>query len=233
MRAGAPLAIALVAASVLAGCSVDRKTASLACTSQDTCTPMGRVCEMGYCVVDPNVRLDAAIDAPPPVCPASCNGGCTFGTTSMCHLNGTGGDVTCPAGFTCDITCTSTSACSSITCGNGDCTISCTGDAACGTISCTGAGACDVTCTGTGTGTAACGALTCNIGKCTESCVGSAACGDLSCASSCNCNASCSPADACATMTCPTKAGNKYCGQGGTIGQPCSSTAFPQCQSCP
>jgi hypothetical protein len=34
-------------------------------------------------------------------------------------------------------------------------------------------------------------------------------------------------------MTCPTKAGNKYCAIGGAQGAACDSGAFSQCRSCP
>lgn len=202
--------LVLAAAGLAWSCSVDRKTDKLACSSQDQCTPMGRVCEQGYCVVDPNAHFDAASDAFVPVCPSACNGGCTFGGTPTCVIQGGGGAaITCPTGFNCEIVCN--------------------GPGACGAITCSGTGSCDVTCNGGG----ACGALTCGPGKCSETCNQSGACGNLSCSSSCNCNAMCAPADACATMTCPSKPGNRYCATGGAAGAPCDSSAFQQCQSCP
>ena len=276
--AGVLVGTAIGVTASLWSCSVDRKTEGLACTSQAQCTPMGRVCEQGYCVVDPNVKFDAAIDAyvpDAPVCPLICNGGCVFGTTASCSIHGTGsGDIKCPTGYHCTITCDSGSACGGIdctsaaacnvmcttdqacgnvTCGSASCTVACTttgsagsacgdisctsgscdatcvGSSACGSISCTGAGACSANCSG---GLMACGSLTCGTGKCTQTCTDVGACGNLSCASSCNCNATCNPLGACATMTCPSAPGNKYCAIGG-VGQPCNSSAFTQCRTCP
>jgi hypothetical protein len=274
---GVLVGTAIGAVVSLWSCTVDRKTEALACTTQAQCTPMGRACEQGYCVIDPNAKFDAAIDAyipDAPVCPPSCNDGCMFGATATCMMHGTGsGDLKCPSGFHCTITCASSGscgvidcsaaatcnvmcmadqACGNVTCGASICTVACatTGSAgsACGDISSTG-GSCDATCTGSGAcgaimctgnsacsancsgGSAACGALACGTGKCTETCTGSGACGNLSCASSCNCNSTCNPIGACATMACPHP-GNKYCAVGGT-GNPCDSSVFPQCKSCP
>ena len=223
--------VAVACALALAcGCSVNRKTDGLRCSTQDQCTPMGRVCEMGYCVIDPGFQPDGSLQLDAAVCPPECDS-CNLAAHS-CRISGRGGNVTCPIGWSCEIQCASPGACTMISCDSASsCSITCAIDQACGPITC-GAGACDVTCVANAGGPA-CGALTCGTGKCSETCTGSGACGDLSCASSCNCNATCLPSGACATMTCPTVAGNKYCAMGGAAGAACDSSVFAQCRKCP
>lgn len=201
------LAIAVVAGVAIAvwSCTVNTKTDKLACTVQADCSG-GRVCESGFCVIDPNAKLDAAIDIDAAVCPPACDS-CDF-PSGTCMITGTGGAVTCPASWHCNIVCTSTGAC--------------------GAVTCTDAAACDLTCTGSG----ACQDLTCGDGRCTQICQGSGACGNTSCASSCKCDVTCSPVfGACGTMTCPVKA-NKNCTDSMIPGGACNSTVSPQCHSC-
>ena len=214
------LAIAVVAGAAIAvwSCTVNTKTDKLACTVQADCTG-GRACEGGFCVVDPNAKLDAAIDAKDidaAICPAAC-GSCDF-QSGTCMITGAGSDVTCPAGWNCAITCT--------------------GAGACGDIACTDAASCTVDCTaqgsGSGSGSAgtACGNLTCGTGRCTQTCEGSGACGTTSCASSCKCDVTCNPLlGACGTMTCPIHA-NRNCTTGMVPGAACDSQAAMQCHSC-
>ena len=73
---GAMVGAAVGIAAVQWSCWVERPTDTYQCTSQAMCN-MGRVCEMGYCVIDPRVKLDAAADAyipDSPMCPLICNG---------------------------------------------------------------------------------------------------------------------------------------------------------------
>ena len=246
-----------VTLAVMWSCTVNTRSDQLACKVQADCGTTGRVCESGYCVVDPTVKLDAAIDArmiDAFQCPAACSAGCVP-NGQVCMIDGTGSAVTCPAGWNCTISCPTAGACGNITCtaaqsctvtcgiegacgniscGTARCTVGCTGTGAgsavtaCGTVSCT-TGACDLTCTGSG----ACGDLQCGAGACTESCSGSGACGNTACASSCKCDISCNPLlGACGTMTCPTH-GSHYCALAGA-GTPCNSTVFGNCtQTCP
>ena len=89
----------------------------------------GRVCESGFCVVDPNAKLDAAIDAKDidaAVCPTTCDS-CDFPSGTCTITRAPAADVTCPAGWNCTITCTGAGACGNIACNNAaSCTIDCT-----------------------------------------------------------------------------------------------------------
>jgi hypothetical protein len=232
------------AAAVVAiwACTVNTKTDKLACSVQTDCSG-GRVCEAGYCVVDPNAKLDAAIDAKPidaAVCPTTCDS-CDF-ASGTCMIAGVGSAVSCPAGWHCTIMCGTAGACGDITCTSAvACNVTCATEGACGNVTCGGA-ACTIGCTaqgsgsGSGSGSAAtaCGTITCGPGACAVTCTGSGACGDTSCAASCRCDVSCNPlTGACGPMSCPTATGQmKHCTNGGVAGNPCNSNTFPQCHSC-
>lgn len=209
---------AVIGFSAAWSCSIDRPSDTLKCTVQADCGT-GRICESGYCIVG---TLPA--DARELVCPSTiCNGGCDL-ATATCTITGTGsGNITCPDGWNCDISCptagacgmvncinagargcdidcTATDACSAITCNTKNCNVTCTGSASCGSVGCT-TGDCTRTCTGSN----ACGSMTCTTGACIETCSGgSAACGSLSCGTG-RCLATCQGVDpACGSVTCST-----------------------------
>lgn len=251
MRKSVVGALLGITVAVMWSCTVNTKTDKLACSTQADCGSSGRVCESGYCVFDPSVKLDAAPDSP--VCPSQCPS-CSFVDRS-CMINGAGSDVTCPPGWnctiscptpgacgnisctqasSCDVTCGIEGACGNVSCGDARCTIGCTGTGsgsgsgsaitACGTVSCT-TGTCDLTCSGGG----ACGDLQCGTGRCTESCTGSGACGTTSCGLSCKCDVTCNQLlGECGTNTCPVHGAhncktNGVCdsGQANACVQPC------------
>lgn len=230
------------------GCFVNRQTDKYQCTTQAQCMPMGRVCEMGYCVIDPFAKFDAAVDAyipDSPVCPLICNGGCTYnGPTWTCTINGPVSNPTCPPNYHCAINCSDTAQCTGvITCSTPSCNITCMGDNACGAISCSG-DACSIHCSTSVTG-GACGNVTCSSGTCDETCNGSAACGDLTC-SGAACTATCSGMNACGNVTCTgatacdvtcnsgaPACGNMTCGTGKCT-ESCTGTGacgFQMCQN--
>ena len=214
-------------------CSVDRPSEALKCFSQNDCTQFpGTICQGGYCVrgmIDARVvELDAF------VCPALCNGGCdTSASPIVCTVTGTGtGNIVCPAGYRCNITCGNQGACGAINCSNGascdidclagsaclgitcmtkNCDITCTGENACGNMSCT-SGNCTAACSGSD----ACGSLSCGDGNCTETCGsggGSQVCGNLQCGAG-NCMRTCEGSNACGTLNCGGGSCTEVCGGG-------------------
>lgn len=160
-------AAAIAIGVVLAGCALDHRSDELACTSPTECTG-GRSCVDGYCVMAP-VQ-----------CPGSCDG-CVIATMT-CMLDGDAapnGNVTCPAGWNCAITC-GADACRTVDCRDGQsCTVECNGDNACDTVRC-GSGPCDVTCSGQD------------------------ACNSVDCRDSCGCDVTCADAQSCSNPAqCP------------------------------
>ena len=125
---------------VLAACTVDRKSETLACTTAADCSDSSRSCENGYCVKSSQSG-----------CPDHCSACNTNVTPHTCMVTDTGGNsFTCPSGFQCLLTCGggSGSTCGDITCNDqSQCLISCDGADSCGDIHCSSACACDVTCT--------------------------------------------------------------------------------------
>lgn len=213
-----PHVLALILSTAVAGaCLVSSRSDGLACKVTSDCKAP-RVCEAGYCVVDPNA------------CPTDCNGGCDLtANPPTCTINGAGGaSVTCPPGHHCDITC-SGSACANINCaGAASCTIMCTGTNACHNVMC-GAADCLLTCSGT----AACNDIMCGVaqtgggkdGRCRVSCTGSPGCGDVTCTNACDCVIDgCTGTGECGVLACPKATGNTYCTGTGTNGVPCIDT---------
>ena len=125
---------------VLAACTVDRKSETLACTTVADCTESNHACENGYCVKQSQSD-----------CPDHCDACNTDVTPHTCTVTNTGGDsFDCPSGFQCVVSCGggSGSSCGTINCdNNSQCVISCDGATSCGDIHCNNACACDVTCT--------------------------------------------------------------------------------------
>ncbi len=229
---GAIAGIALAVVAMQPSCTIDRHSESLKCFGDLDCAS-DRTCQAGYCVV--GIRMPDAFVEPEPdaaICPSACNS-CDF-AMNTCTIIGTGsGNINCPAGFKCNISCPSAGACGAINCGTGngckvdclaadaclavscvtkDCDITCTGDHACDAISCT-SGDCKATCTGAN----ACSTITCNGGgDCTSTCSGgsgSAVCGNQTCTTGA-CTRTCDGADACGTMTCGGGACTETCSGG-------------------
>ncbi len=165
----------------------------------------------GSAAVDAKAMIDARVidahlidgsviaDAPPDMTtsstcdPAACSahhGACMADT---CEIATTGGDVSCPSGMPCHISCNSPSACDgNVDCGTAtSCTIDCIADNSCGAMfGCTGV-ACTLYCRGVG----ACS--NCHIKDNGESC-------DLECCGSGSCTSAQATPSACSgTGTCP------------------------------
>ena len=241
MRAGLLVTLLGVIVGICSmwSCSVDRPSEALKCSSQPDCTQFpGTICSSGYCVRG-TLPIDAReLDAF--VCPAVCGSCDTSVTPTVCTITGTGsGNIDCPAGYKCNITCGQAGACGAISCGSAascdidclaadsclgitcatkNCDITCTGVNACGNMSCT-TGNCTAACTGSD----ACGTLSCSGGNCTETCTGgagNAVCGNMSCSSTGVCTRMCGGAGACGTLSCSgtsdcaetCSGGNRACG---------------------
>lgn len=172
----------VILALVLTACSVNHRSDQYACTKNTDCES-GRECSIdGFCIVAGTATVDAPKtmgDAPkgdggqnncPPGC-TSCN--TTQKTCTInCQQTNCSGQITCPAGYKCDImcnadnscrggincalgascaiSCDSRQSCENVTCGTGPCSVTCSGVQSCRNVSCGQSCACDVICTGTG-----------------------------------------------------------------------------------
>ena len=215
-----------VLAIVACGCSVDRRSEGLACTTSATCSD-GRVCQQGYCVVGMATQ-DGSPSPDALVCPSICQGNDCNLATRTCNITGSGGAVTCPAGWNCGITCPSDGACASVDCTDAaSCTVTCSAIGACGSVQ-TGSGSATVTCSAT----TACGNIVSGTGALDLTCTGTVACGAVQCTSSCQCDVSCSSSAACGMNSCPIAPGGQSCSKTSGTGVRCDSTVKPQCHHC-
>jgi hypothetical protein len=146
MRTSTLATILVTAMAVALSCSIDRKSASLTCDTDDDCSLL-QTCTTGYCV-DRNCPVSCtSCDENLRTCEVDC-------TTGACT-----GMVDCPSGWSCTIDCSATGACGDIVChDNSSCTIACAGDGACGDIACADACQCDLECVGS-----ACGGKSCPV----------------------------------------------------------------------
>jgi len=159
---------------VIASCSIDHPSDLLACTTQADCDAT-RTCTGGFCIV----------------ANASCPAGCTSCDVmaKTCAVDSSGnGDVTCPAGYHCTITC-GNNGCRNVNCSTAaSCTIACSGLKSCDSVTCTGA-ACALTCSGMGS----CANVDCRDAcACDVTCTGASSCNNLRCPSGCGTTTSCS-----------------------------------------
>ncbi|HTE54305.1 MAG TPA: hypothetical protein VK698_25795 [Kofleriaceae bacterium] len=197
------------------------------------------------------IEPDASVllaDAGAITCDDVCPGRCTASGRCVirCPADGCTGQVVCPVGLACEVSCTGPRACESgVDCsGASECEVACTGDATCSAgVDCPAAGSCEVTCTGqdsctgpidcagdgscaigcSGTGSCAGGAA-CGSGACSLHCTGEDSCtGPIDCAGSCACDVSCTGGDACGA--------GAECPDGCEAGAGCSS-APDECQAC-
>lgn len=184
-------------------------------------------------------------DAPQPdafVCPDVCSGGCANGVCTVdcsseyscvgqvacppgipcevtCGYESCDGEIDCSEASSCTIECTGEYACEgSITCGSGTCTVICAGYACSGPIDCSMASQCSINCFDD----YACeGSITCGSGRCEVACAGDYACTDaISCDQSCACSVQCSSPLSCG---------------GGIVCPPSCSGCSPNdgCDTCP
>ena len=151
------------ALALIASCFIDRRSNDLECSTQEQCTPSGKVCEDGFCVESE--------------CSEQCNGGCdpiNRTCTIVCNSPSDCGVVRCPTDFVCTITCSSSNACQDVDCSNAaECNVTCNTGNACQDINC-GAGRCAVQCITTNAcdvidcaGSCACD-VTCAAGACVD-----------------------------------------------------------------
>jgi len=172
------LALLWLVALVTAGsCSISHRSNDFACQNTSDCA-FGRICSDGVCVSI--LPIDAGVTT---VCPSQCTS-CNIDKRTCaidCALNGGACNslVTCPAGWSCDIACSTGNSCrSGIDCADSnDCTVTCSGTTSCRNITC-GSGRCDVDCTG--------------INSCRA----------VDCGAACACDITCHDVSLCIDITC-------------------------------
>jgi len=127
-------------------------------------------------------------------CPSECSGGCLEGNTCIinCDQGCSGTLMSCPAGFSCRIECTSTNACSDATISCPDdymCEILCDGDNSCSSavINCSAEGLCNLSCRGSSCQNTL---LNCGNDACTATCSQTVFNPNVICGNTCNCNTS-------------------------------------------
>ena len=181
-------AVAIATVVAATSCSIHHTSNQFECTSQAVCTPLGRTCVDGYCIVGPGGVIDAprSIDAPMSrpdarVCPTQCSS--CDPTTKHCKIDcavtSCTNAVMCPPGWNCEVLCTTPNACrNGVDCGN--------------------ALSCDVQCTGTST----CRDVACGAGRCNVNCTGTGSCRNVQCGSACACDVTCGNAALCNPIMC-------------------------------
>jgi hypothetical protein len=184
--------VVLVAVFVALGCSVSHKSQDFACTKQTDCSGHpNTTCNNGFCIANGSIDApkppgDAHPDTPANTCPAECTScnttqkTCTIdcSQTSIVDCNA---QVSCPAGYHCDILCNRDGMCR-----NG--------------VSCVGGLSCQVSCSTTNT----CENIVCGDGPCDVTCSGQQSCKGVSCNTSCACDVNCTGLGACESVTCPS-----------------------------
>ena len=129
--------VLLLVLSAATSCSINHRSDQFACTKNSDCDS-GRTCSDGFCVTGGTIVDAGKVDAPKTPdgggnsCPAQCTSCNT--TTKSCIIdcamaNGAcNQQITCPAGFKCDIRCNNDNACrQGINCLQGaSCTNACT-----------------------------------------------------------------------------------------------------------
>jgi hypothetical protein len=198
------LSIALVAVAG-GSCGINHKSDDYACGPQTQCAS-GRTCVDGFCVV--NGTIDAPKgDGNTNGCPTGCTS-CNVGAktcTIDCGLTSCTNQVTCPAGYKCDIQCKGDNACR-----NG--------------VNCLLAASCTVECTGG----QSCQGVQCGPGPCDVSCSAQQSCRNVTCGVSCACDVTCTGQQSCQS------AAPVCSGVGGACRQGSGCTSVPAaCHSCP
>lgn len=167
-------------------CSITHRSAQFECETSADCDP-GRACSDGLCVTaafDAGIA-DAKRDGPPPdaaLCPPGCTS-CGPNKTCIidCSVTGSncGSAITCPAGWNCDIRCSTDSSCRA-------------------GVNCTGAASCTFQCTGRNS----CRGIACGPGACNIGCVANGSCETVACGTSCACDVRCSSGASCLIVNC-------------------------------
>jgi hypothetical protein len=180
--------LAVVALAIAAGgsCSIDHRSDGFTtCDNQRDC-PNNQVCTSGICQ-PPGVLVDAGpIDGSRPdaaVCPSQCTS-CNLQTRTCkvdCAVSPAtcNSAITCPAGFNCDIQCSTPNSCrQGIDCQDGE--------------------SCNIVCKGSNS----CRNVLCGEGPCKTDCSGVQACRNIACGNSCACDVTCAQQATCEGVTC-------------------------------
>jgi len=179
----------LLAIALLASCTVNKRSDDFACETTADCSD-GFTCNNGICVSTTPPGQDGGPgdpDAPPKpdafVCPAQCTS-CKL-DTHTCKVDCGASPATCnapincPAGFNCEIICSTPSGCANVNCSQGE--------------------SCKIDCKASGT----CKTVTCGEGPCEVGCDGQNSCRSVDCSNSCACDAQCIGLGSCAlALTC-------------------------------
>jgi hypothetical protein len=127
-------------------------------------------------------------------CPAACSS-CTDGVCQLPCAKG----CTCPAGWSCEISCGANGCDGDVDCSQGtDCTVDCLNNSCSGAITC-GSGTCMITCDSF----SCLGAITCGAGYCSVTCNKNSCKAPISCAASCGCSVDCRSASCTGNIACP------------------------------
>jgi hypothetical protein len=177
--ASAVVAATIAVVAIASSCSINHRSDQYACTVSGDCSD-GRVCDNGYCIVAGSIDAARPSDAAKPSdannCPAPCTTcnvaqkSCTINCQSANCTN----QVTCPAGYNCDIQCNTDNSCR-----NG--------------VNCQMAASCNIDCTGK----QSCQNVQCGPGKCDVACIGGASCRGVDCNNSCACDVACTGSQSC------------------------------------
>jgi len=180
--------VALGLIALVAACSINHRSDEVACVFDNDCGGNGKVCRDNQCVGGTDTDGGPKKDAPPPkpdafVCPFPCTS-CEMSTNTCivdCSVNPNAceGQVVCPAGFNCDIRCSTDNSCrNGVNCTMGiDCTIECTG-------------------------VSSCRGLVCGTGACKVGCNALDACRNVQCGNACACDTECSNGARCENIFC-------------------------------
>jgi hypothetical protein len=195
VKAAAALAVTMLASSLAAGCSFERRSPAYACEIEAHCDP-GRTCQQGWCVEiasDGGPGIDADPNAPDATDAAA---SCSADVCTRCDVEGR-----------CIIACDGAGSCpDQVVCPAGlPCKVECNGEGSCmGGIDCSAARRCDIECTNT---SACAGLLSCPAGTCNVECGGIDSCaGGIDCSGSCACRTLCTGSGSCATPpSCPAQ----------------------------
>ena len=169
-------------------CSINHRSGQFECETTADCDS-GRTCSEGLCTTN-GVPDSGIIDAPKKdgglsdasVCPPGCT---SCGPNKVCIIDcavagsNCGSQLTCPAGWNCDLRCSTDSACR-----NG--------------VNCTAAASCTFQCTGRNS----CRGIACGPGVCNVSCTATGSCETVTCGVSCACDVRCSSGASCASALC-------------------------------
>lgn len=202
----ASIAALFLAVVTVSSCSVKHPSEQYECDTQADCDALGdgRTCMDGLCVggsgggkkdagVVDAARPDAQLPPDAATCPSQCTSCDLTAKTCVidCAVNPQAclPQVICPAGFACNIKCSSPNSCR-----NG--------------VSCVMGTACNIECTSFGS----CRNVQCGLGRCRVNCAGGDSCRGVSCGQSCACDVLCPDPARCENVICTSPTCDTFSG---------------------